>query len=378
MLNLPTPSRAAGGDLTLGKKSSINTRLSSSSGLILIVVLWILMILTVLTVGIGRMASVEVALLKHALGQLKTKYIGWGAVSYAFYQIKRDIQDEKTGKFDSLYECGLKLDEDKTQEDLFKNIPLGEGFFKISYLLKNKNKEEEVFGFQDEERKINLNAITVENYSILHNLIVDLDFDETTAETVAASIVDWHDQDSQVTNNAFGAEEDYYQGLANPFHCKNLPFDSIQELFLVRGMTPELFDRLKDYVTVFPKDAPVLLVNLNTAPEIVVRALARNFSGIRTNTELEDADSLSRKLVTYRAGDDEKEMTQDDRTIDMNNLGLNAKEQVIYLALERNSTQVSHYFRLKIAAVHELSGVSSVIETVIFRDNLSILSWERE
>ena len=39
---------------------------------------------------------------------------------------------------------------------------------------------------------------------------------------------------------AQGAEDDYYMSLPEPYHCKNAHFDSVDELLLVKGVTPQL------------------------------------------------------------------------------------------------------------------------------------------
>jgi general secretion pathway protein K len=56
---------------------------------------------------------------------------------------------------------------------------------------------------------------------------------------VVDSILDWRDPDDFYRVN--GAENDYYQSLREPYHCKNGNLDSIEELLLVRGVTPDLF-----------------------------------------------------------------------------------------------------------------------------------------
>lgn len=55
---------------------------------------------------------------------------------------------------------------------------------------------------------------------------------------IAAAIVDYVDADDTALSN--GAESDYYMGLNPPYRCKNRPLDSLEELLLVRGVTPEL------------------------------------------------------------------------------------------------------------------------------------------
>jgi general secretion pathway protein K len=58
-------------------------------------------------------------------------------------------------------------------------------------------------------------------------------------DTVIDSIADWRDTNREHQLN--GAEEDYYRSLPEPYSCKDGPFDVVEELLLVRGVTPELF-----------------------------------------------------------------------------------------------------------------------------------------
>ena len=58
-------------------------------------------------------------------------------------------------------------------------------------------------------------------------------------DTVIDSIIDWRDSNHDHLLN--GAEEDYYRGLDPPYSCKDGPFDVVEELLLVRGVTPRLF-----------------------------------------------------------------------------------------------------------------------------------------
>lgn len=56
-------------------------------------------------------------------------------------------------------------------------------------------------------------------------------------DEVAAAIADWIDQDD---NTESGAETDYYATLDPPYAAKNGPFDTVEEMLLVKGVTPEL------------------------------------------------------------------------------------------------------------------------------------------
>jgi type II secretory pathway component PulK len=93
------------------------------------------------------------------------------------------------------------------------------------------------YGVVDEAGKINLNALFKLDSSgkIAHDVLLAL---PNMTEDVVNAILDWLDPDSEPRLN--GAENDYYSTLSPPYHCKNGPLDSLEELLLVKGMTPQL------------------------------------------------------------------------------------------------------------------------------------------
>jgi general secretion pathway protein K len=52
-------------------------------------------------------------------------------------------------------------------------------------------------------------------------------------------MIDWTDGDNLARLN--GAENDYYQSLNPSYNAKNGPIDVVEELLLVKGMTPDYF-----------------------------------------------------------------------------------------------------------------------------------------
>jgi type II secretory pathway component PulK len=93
------------------------------------------------------------------------------------------------------------------------------------------------FGVTDEGGKINLNALMQLDSSgtIAHNMLINL---PNMTEDLANSILDWIDADSQPRTS--GAENDYYFALNPPYSAKNAPLDTLDELLLVKGVTPRL------------------------------------------------------------------------------------------------------------------------------------------
>lgn len=89
------------------------------------------------------------------------------------------------------------------------------------------------------------------------------------------AILDWLDADDE--SRASGAENDVYGMLDVPYATKNAPFDSVEELLMVRGIPPEIFfgnpenDELPLTELLTVRGDPQGRINLNTAPpEILV------------------------------------------------------------------------------------------------------------
>ena len=62
---------------------------------------------------------------------------------------------------------------------------------------------------------------------------------ETRRDTVVDSLLDWVDGDD--LHHLNGAESDYYKEQGLDYGCKNRPIDVVNELLLIRGVTPELY-----------------------------------------------------------------------------------------------------------------------------------------
>jgi len=360
-----------------GRKRKCSGTERLRSGTILVSVLWILVILTVLTVSLGRNTHVELSLVKHAVGKLKSKYIAWAGFVYAVERIREDSADADAVKQDTLYQCGVRLGDEESPQEAFQNITVGDGYFDVQYVPGGQEGKKIYYGLQDEERRININALTVQNYNILSALVNVLGFDEETAKTIACAVLDWKDEDDSPVDTTYGAEDDYYGRLARAHQCKNRSFDSLEELLLVRGMTREIYDALKDYVTVFPKQG-TLRVNFDTAPAVVLTALARAMSTVLPDVAPSDADALVEKILRYRQGEDGAALTRDDRVVGLNEMPVNATERNLFLAMSQFRTYTSNYLRVRVKGTEKARGAQTVIEAVVYRNDLSTLGWHRD
>lgn len=130
-------------------------------------------------------------------------------------------------------------------ESYFMAVPIGEGYF---WIVRPDYNDPllPAFGLVDETSKIDLNTEGFERLMQLPGM----------TEQLAASIIDWRDADDESTQG-YGAESSNYLGRSPGYTAKNAPFESVEELLLVEGMTRELLYG--------PADQPPLGVNNSIA-----------------------------------------------------------------------------------------------------------------
>jgi general secretion pathway protein K len=127
---------------------------------------------------------------------------------------------------------------------------------------------------EDERGKLNLNDLAVSGDPIIKKAKVGrvkrlFELLQINPDLVDA-IVDWVDQDENP--EPAGAESMYYQTLRPSYRAANAPLQTLLELRLIKGMTPEIMAKLVKLVTVYPQGGDSK-VNLNTADLLVIQAL---------------------------------------------------------------------------------------------------------
>ena len=102
------------------------------------------------------------------------------------------------------------------------NFPVGDGSVSLHLI--------------EQESKINVNRADT---PLLNQVLTAMGVDASSLSLVADSIQDWIDTDDGT--RPAGAESDYYQGLTPPYNAKDAPVDDIEELQLIKGITPHMF-----------------------------------------------------------------------------------------------------------------------------------------
>jgi general secretion pathway protein K len=223
-----------------------SSKVSNERGAALLIVLWIFIFLSV--VAFDFTASVrEEGMATHRYAQeAEGYYLALAGFQQGLYQLMR--QSAQSGQTAAQSSDLFEAD--------WKKGSLGDGVYEVRFV--------------DEAGKFNLNRVTDET---LRSIFLHIGVDQNAANILTDSILDWRDEDDLHRLN--GAENDYYQTLSPPYTARNGPFDSVEDLLWVRGVTPQLFYGgegqvgLKDLFTV---DSPSG-VNLRTASPGVCVAL---------------------------------------------------------------------------------------------------------
>ena len=328
----------------------MNTR-TSPKGSVLLTTLWITAILTLLAMGIGFRASLEVRLAKYNMDKLQARFLAKAGITKA----AEYLSDDKNNS-DTLYECGISLGTEETPEGVF-NAELGGGDFSVHYTTAEEIEVEgeegvtttpkKYYGMMDEERKVNINVSKLipegvtdkrnEYRRILRRLFPEPAEGEFEKEDIINAMLDWQDADL-----AGDGEKRYYQGLEHPYECKNRDFDLIEEMLLVRGVTREFFDAIKDYITVYGEGK----ININTATRKVLTAIVK------------DPVIVDDLIFKHRQGADGVEGTEDDGKLTQ--IAFIPQEERQYFDFKSGHFRVSSYGNVR--------RVKSLITAVLKRD----------
>lgn len=219
-------------------------------GYVLYIVLVVVVVLTLVAYQISDAMSAEAsaAIRAHDLEQAKAN--SWSGVNWAVgfltdptYATSNLDDDQSRFAAQPVGTANTAADENDPRWQGDANLRRGGGRFTLVNLSDTTGGTDGTYsgtrryGLEDESRKLNINALIAADPvgNVLHDALMKL---PNMTEEIADAIVDWVDADDTIRPN--GAESDYYSGGQTPYRCKNGPLSSLEELLLVRGVTPEL------------------------------------------------------------------------------------------------------------------------------------------
>jgi DNA uptake protein ComE-like DNA-binding protein len=180
-----------------------------------------MMLLSLVVVGMLHSARMDLTVQKNYGDRIQAHYLAVAGIEKAKALLYRDARDRSRI---SRSHTGQLYD---SPED-FRDVTLGRGEFRVFHRGRAEAGGGIIYGVDDEEGRLNINYASMESLSKIEGMTPD----------IAAAIIDWRDEDNQVTPG--GAEAEYYTSLQPPYLPRNGPFQTIRELLMVRGITREL------------------------------------------------------------------------------------------------------------------------------------------
>ena len=331
----------------------------SEKGSILLLVLWSLCLLGTFALILSYGVRQRLALVGRLDERDQLHFIAEAGVKKAIAQLK----NEESKTYDAL------KDGWSNNPGAFKDIELGEGRFSVTYNYLNEQSGflETGYGLVDEESKLNLNKAGLAALERIFKIAAGLN--EVEAQELAASIVDWRDEDSALSIPWGSAEDSDYRDLAYPYEAKDADFEVLEELLLVKGMTKESFEKLRPYVTIYGNGK----VNVNTASRVVLLALG--FS-----------DDLAEKILSFRSGEDKVCGNADDNVFESASelasklagpYRLNDSEiaQLNAISGQDLNTNSRNFMVRSVASLNNRKITSEVV-AVVSREEGKVLSWQ--
>jgi len=336
----------------------------NNKGVVLVMVLWVLLVLSLIAWGLGRRSSLEVSLLETYRGKLRSY-----AAARAGINTVLDLLQRSPSSKDTLNATGISIDPTKSPEDIFSHIDAGPNAYAIvQWPARNFNtgatNPQLEYGLSDEEGRININAVGVAHYQILSALLQLQGLSQSDGDKLALAIVNYTGINAQAgNNNSFMSLND---SVLKP---KNKPYENILELLEVDGMTREIFDKIKDDLTVYGDAQNDLFINTDTANNDVIEAVVN--AQARLNPTI-NAGDYARTAQSIRDGADGQSFSADD--------GVQA------ISTDPNwppplRDGISSYYRARVVGVDAGSGARTVLEVVIQHAQGApgkIISWQRD
>ncbi len=232
------------------KNKNIASGRNSQNGIALMMVIWVLAILMVIVLSFSFMARTETLSTLTFKEGIEEKFLAEAGIERAIMEIH----------YRALYKNQTVILEGKevwkTDGTPYTN-QIGDGYYTVS--------------ITDESGKIDINKVSD---SVLRNFFINYGISPEEADSLVDCIMDWKDRDDLYRLN--GAESDYYMSLPKPYRAKDAPFDTLEELLLVKGMNYDILYGNKEkkgiinFLTVHSKTNRI---NINAAPFEVLMAI---------------------------------------------------------------------------------------------------------
>jgi len=248
--------------------------LKNNHGMALLIVLTVISLIIVLTIQFNQNMRQDLVTSGIEGDNTRLEFMARSGINLAMAALDNDA---KENEHDSLQDSWALL-ADENLSPLFDGGSLtveitdNNGKFQINSLVQSKGDDKT----DQSPKKAAAQEQAARNvlWRLLRNEPFSLE--DSEARTIIDSLIDWIDADDGDWEQEFGAESSYYLSQQPPYPCKNGPVEFIEELLLVKGITPELFFGTKKhpglarFLTTRGTDGKI---NINTADPLLLQAL---------------------------------------------------------------------------------------------------------
>ncbi len=210
-------------------------RRARQCGLALVTVLWAIALLTVVAGAFSTAMRTEAHLARNRLERAQAYYAAESGIDAAAFALQGGTDPTNPWPTDGSV----------------RELRTAQGIVRITV--------------REETGRIDLNAAPPE---LLDGLLATEGIEESARAALVDAILDWRDPDS--LRRLHGAEDQDYELAGLPYRAKDAPFDNVEELLLVAGMTPALYRKLAPALTVYSGRPGI---NPAAAPPEVLRAV---------------------------------------------------------------------------------------------------------
>lgn len=239
---------------------------SNQRGIALVIVLWMLSLLIILAMGYSRMVRIETGLTTNLVHTSQAKAFAEAGVWQSITELLKP-----------------KIEQQWKTNGTPYSFEFEQGKVNISIV--------------NESGKIDLNSAQSE---ILHGLIKSVGLPKSESLSLLQSILDWRDKDNLARR--FGAEDDDYLQSDYRYGAKDGPFNTLNELQLVMGMTTSIYNKLKPALTIYSHQAGI---NSDTAPKAALLAIP-NIDKEQVDEFLRTREENNNQIPTPAPGIDTK------------------------------------------------------------------------
>ena len=220
-------------------------------GVILPVVLFVLVLIGLLAAMFSFRVNADLAATQAVAMRLQTRLAAEAGVEYVRMVLRASRFDRTVWYHNpEIFNRIIVTAHDRDAQTAGTNQEFDENIvFRFSIVADDPTDDKDYirFGITDEASKLNLNTATE---SQLHTMVAAAlgENAEIDPQELVDAILDWRDTDAEPRGEVGDTERGYYIALAKPYRVKNGPFDTVEELLLVKGITPAIlygedFDR---------------------------------------------------------------------------------------------------------------------------------------